>query len=120
MKLESTSPSSSEREQRIKARLSLDDQTFLFTNDDELQRRRASDFARGARVREAHRAKVVEAVKAAADAIAAPLRVLPPEKHAEEIEAQIDVKPGHYGLRKTPSLKLIQSILDTEFLNQKI
>lgn len=119
MKLNSTLPSSAQVDIELRA-LSPGAQAWLYVRDDELQRRRASAHQRGATARAARRAGAVKAVKDAAAAIAAPLQALPPEARAGYIEAQIDVKgPGHYGLRKTPSLGLIQSILDAEFLDQK-
>ncbi|ABE43263.1 hypothetical protein [Polaromonas sp. JS666] len=119
-KPESTLPSSAQIERELEA-VSPEARAWLYAGNAELNRRRAADYERGARARAARRARVVEAVKDAAADIAAPLGVLPPEERAGWIETQIATKEGHYGLgKKLPSVELIQDILDTELLDQKL
>lgn len=110
-KLESTSPSSSGTEQRIKARLSLEDQTFLFANDDELQRRRATDYQRGARMREARTAKLEAVVlQAITDCLAYFWRAEPWER-AGLVAGVIAFAFSRSGVRKDFDIRFIRRVV---------
>lgn len=111
MKLESTSPSSSGTEQRIKALLSLEDQTFLFANDDKLQRYKAADHARAARMREARTAaREAVVLKAITDCLPYFWRKKPRER-AGFLAGKIALALSRRGVGKDVDIRIIRRVV---------
>jgi len=106
-KFASTSPSSSEIEQRIKALLPPGDRTFLFARDDELQRYEAAT---------AHARKVrTETIEAGIMDCYAHHRLrfrdYPPVQHTQQLRNVLEEEYFLFGLTDPPSLPTIRRVL---------
>lgn len=110
-KLESTLPSSAQVDTELPA-LSPGARAWLYARDDELQRRRASDQARGAATPQSNRQRSMRPVIREIAARVAATGVMSREKIAEAVLVFIETQgAGACGLPRVPSLETIRRAL---------
>lgn len=102
MKLSSTAVSTAEDDAAVAACLPPDVAARTFDRLNELERRRASDYDSGQRVRDIRTAKKEAAIQLAIEDHRHNLLRCQPDERLTYLMAMIDLRPKRYGLKQKP------------------